>query len=72
MNETKLAKLLKQDKEIAISDRITVSLCWGSSFIGNVGVSCKRTLAKFRSDSFGACASQSVRCMARSLHEIRQ
>lgn len=34
MNETKYAKLLKQDKEIAISERITVSLCWSNNFIG--------------------------------------
>ena len=34
MNDKKLKRLLKQDKEIAISDRITVSLCFASSFTG--------------------------------------
>lgn len=61
MKESKLTKLLKQDNaELAVSDNITVSPWF------------RRTPARYRNGSFGACASQSVRCMARSRHEIKQ
>lgn len=72
MKESKLTKLLKQDNaELAVSDNITVSLCLHRVSPAYVGAWFRRTHARYRNGSFGACASVTVRYMARFRHEIR-